>query len=500
MAFISPIRHDPTPDDRDVRHDRQESSNPHHELEDLLDQEPTPALGGGGGMQRSFDPGPSWSPIRVVSTRYFSIHQKFAVACAFGGAWMAFSVWLSLPWIHDLAQVVHLVPAIVIVSLLAFLPGFIVAFLAASLLLDKQPPLSVLHPTSPLTVLIAARNEKEGIGETLRYLSIQDYDGALTVILADNGSTDATVQRARATAEEMGLDLRIATESRPGKSHALNRGLAEVTTDLVVTVDADTLLHRSALRLLVGRLESSPPNVNAVAGCVLVRNSRGGFWARLQEWDYFLGIASVKRMQGLFQTTLVAQGAFSLYRTDAVRKVGGWPDAIGEDIVLTWRLMQEGARVYYEPLSVAFTTAPERATHFMRQRARWARGMLEGLRTVPPWRQQRGFARVLTAIDLFIPLLDTAYCFVWIPGLVLAAFGIFWIIGPMTAAVLPLTLAVYGILYRYQRKQVFEPLGLRVRRNIFGLVLFVCVYQLIMSTVSVVGYAQQISGRRRRWK
>jgi biofilm PGA synthesis N-glycosyltransferase PgaC len=89
---------------------------------------------------------------------------------------------------------------------------------------------------------------------------------------------------------------------------------------------------------------------------------------------------------------------------------------------------------------------------------------------------------------------------VWIPGLVLAAFGIYWVIGPMTAAVLPLTLAVYGILYWYQRKHVFEPLGLRIRRNLIALVLFVCLYQLVMSTVSVVGYAQQITGRRRRWK
>jgi biofilm PGA synthesis N-glycosyltransferase PgaC len=59
----------------------------------------------------------------------------------------------------------------------------------------------------------------------------------------------------------------------------------------------------------------------------------------MQEWDYFLGIASVKRMQGLYQGTLVAQGAFSLYRTQALRAAGGWPDAIGEDIVLTWRLI-----------------------------------------------------------------------------------------------------------------------------------------------------------------
>jgi poly-beta-1,6-N-acetyl-D-glucosamine synthase len=59
---------------------------------------------------------------------------------------------------------------------------------------------------------------------------------------------------------------------------------------------------------------------------------------------------------------------------------------------------------------------------------------------------------------------------------------------------------VYTILYRFQRKQVFEPLGLRVRRNAWGFFLFVLVYQMVMSSVSVVGYVQQVAGLRRRWK
>jgi len=131
-----------------------------------------------------------------------------------------------------------------------------------------------------------------------------------------------------------------------------------VRTDLVITLDADTLLHPRAIRHLVARLLSAPDDVAAVAGSVLVRNSRDTVWTRMQEWDYFLGIASVKRMQGLYQGTLVAQGAFSLYRAEAVKAAGGWPDAIGEDIVLTWNMMRQGARVCYEPSAVAFTDAP----------------------------------------------------------------------------------------------------------------------------------------------
>jgi biofilm PGA synthesis N-glycosyltransferase PgaC len=374
-----------------------------------------------------------------------------------------------------------------------------VAFLAVSLLFDRQPPLRLHHPTEPVTVLIAARNEAERIEETIAYVAHQDYRGPVEILVVDNASSDGTGLVVEAFGATTGLNVRCIGELRPGKSHALNTGLAAVRTDLVITLDADTLLHPRAIRHLVARLLSAPDDVAAVAGSVLVRNSRDTVWTRMQEWDYFLGIASVKRMQGLYQGTLVAQGAFSLYRAEAVKAAGGWPDAIGEDIVLTWNMMRQGARVYYEPSAVAFTDAPTRLLRFARQRARWARGMIEGIRSVQPWQQPRWLARFLTAIDVLISFLDVTYAAVWIPGLALALTGRFWIVGPYTLAVLPLTLVVNAILYQYQRRRVFDMLGLRVRRNLLGFFAFVLLYQMLMSPVSVAGYGQELLGLRRRW-
>ncbi len=458
-------------------------------------QDPPPRTGPGG-MQLSYRPDPEESSPRF----YVAVRIKFAVAAAFAALWVAFSVWLALPWIRDTAGYIGLPASIVLITLLTFIPGALVSFLLASLVLDRQPRLTVEHPTLGVTVVVAARNEAAGIGETVDYLAGQDYDGPYRVILVDNGSTDRTAAIALARAEAAGLGLSVLTETTPGKSNALNTGLAAVETPLVITVDADTLLHRSAVRLLVARYQSSPSDVVAVAGSVLVRNSRSSFWARVQEWDYFLGIASVKRMQGLYQGTLVAQGAFSLYETKAVRDVGGWPDAIGEDIVLTWKLLRTNRRVFFEPLSVAFTSAPEGLRAFARQRSRWARGMIEGLRMVPPWHQPRRMARVLTGIDLAIPFLDTAYVLAWVPGLVLACFGFYWLVGPMTIAVVPLTVLAYAFLFRRQWRDVFKPLGLRVRKNVLALVAFLFVYQILMSAVSVRGYGQELLGLSRKWK
>jgi poly-beta-1,6-N-acetyl-D-glucosamine synthase len=433
-------------------------------------------------------------------SRYLAVRTKFLIAAGIGTIWMLAAMWLSTPWLHSFAAVIGTVPAVFALIGISWLPGWLTAFLAASLILDRQPRLRVAEPTDAVTVVIAARNERAGIGDTLERVANQDYRGPITVILADNGSTDGTADVARQAAQRLDLALQVITELRPGKSEALNTALTAVRDDYVVTLDADTLLHRTAVRHLLSRVRSAPPDVVAVAGAVLVRNSRCGVWARMQEWDYFLGIASIKRMQGLYGGTLVAQGAFSLYRTQQVRDVGGWPDAIGEDIVVTWKLMQGGGRVFYEPLAVAFTDAPVRFVHFARQRARWARGMIEGLRSVPPWRQPKPMIRVLISVNLLVPILDLSYTFIWLPGLVLAMFGHLWIVGPFTLLVLPLTMIINAILYRFQRHQVFDYLGLRVRRNWSGFMLYVIAYQIVMSPVAVLGYTQELLGLRRRWK
>ena len=126
--------------------------------------------------------------------------------------------------------------------------------------------------------------------------------------------------------------------------------------------------------------------------------------------------------------------------------------------------------------------------------------MIEGLRTVPPWSQPAGMTKTLTGLNVLIPVLDIGFTFVWLPGLVLACFGYYWIVGLWTLFVLPLTLLVNYILYSFQRTRVFRPLGLKVRSNVLGFVAYVLLYQVVMSPVAVWGYVQELSGSRRRWK
>jgi len=220
---------------------------------------------------------------------------------------------------------------------------------------------------------------------------------------------------------------------------------------------------------------------------------------RAQQWDYLLGIASIKATQSLTRGTLVAQGAFSVFDTLAVRAVGGWPDAIGEDIVLTWSLLRHGWRTTHEPQAIAFTSVPESLSGLVRQRRRWARGMIEGLRAhgIPLLRSGMAFTQSIAA-DFALPYLDLVYTLAFPAGIVLACFGIFAIVGPMTLAVIPLNGLLAAVMY-LRAREAFRAQALGVRRARLGFLLFILGYQLLMSPVAVAGYAQELLRLRRRW-
>jgi biofilm PGA synthesis N-glycosyltransferase PgaC len=237
-----------------------------------------------------------------------------------------------------------------------------------------------------VTILIAAWNEEAAIVATIERIASLSYEGQIETVLADNNSTDRTAELAAEAANRLGLDYRRVLEVEPGKHRALNTAFESVTTPLVVTVDADTYLQREALTYLIARVTSRPQDQHtcACAGALVPENPTTNVVTRMQQWDYRLGINGVKRMQAAYNSALVAQGAFSAYWADDLRAVGGWPDAIGEDIVLTWTLMDSRGVVQYEPVALGFTVVPVELRHFMRQRSRWARGMFEGLGRRPP--------------------------------------------------------------------------------------------------------------------
>lgn len=428
---------------------------------------------------------------------YIPVRLKFGVSLIAALGWAIFSYFIAERWIADLSAYVGAPAALLIIFGIAIIPGFMNAFLVASLLMDRRPPLRHAVEALPaVSIIVAAYNEQDRILETIESIAKQDYKGSFEVVVVNDGSTDRTREQL-ASISHPWLHV-INLERNGGKAAALNRGLAVAKHPLVITIDGDSYLYKDALQNLVLRFLNDPPNTAAVAGAVLVRNSRHNLVTKMQEWDYFHGISAVKRLQSLYQGTLVAQGAFSIYRTDVLREVGGWKNTVGEDIVMTWAILERGYRVGFAENACLFTNAPDTWRQFIRQRQRWSRGLIEAFKA--HWRLlfHRRMSTLFIWWNLGFPYLDLVYTFVFIPGVILALAGYYFIAGPLTLLVLPLAMLINYIMYRIQNR-MFHEQHLKVRRNVVGFLFYSLLYSIVLQPACVVGYMKEFFARNKNW-
>jgi cellulose synthase/poly-beta-1,6-N-acetylglucosamine synthase-like glycosyltransferase/peptidoglycan/xylan/chitin deacetylase (PgdA/CDA1 family) len=223
-----------------------------------------------------------------------------------------------------------------------------------------------------VTVLIPAHNEQATIGSTMAALA-RTRGPIVQVIIAENGSDDATAFVARQAAElypHIQWDVR---ECGPvGKAGALNACLPDVVGDIVLLLDADTVLDPDFVLAVLPHFDAS--DVGAVAGNVKVGN-RHLFLGRLQALEYVSSLAVDRRAQALLGVVSVVPGAAGAFRREALVRLGGWPArTLTEDADLTVELLAAGWKIPYESRAISWTEAPATVREVLRQRRRWSYG------------------------------------------------------------------------------------------------------------------------------
>ncbi len=235
-----------------------------------------------------------------------------------------------------------------------------------------------------VSVLVPAFNEEKVIARTVRSILESGYDN-VEVLVIDDGSSDATAQVVTQAAER-DPRVRLLSKANGGKAHAANAGLAVARGEIVVAVDADTIVTAGAIGHLVGHF--ADPQITAVCGNVEVGNVRS-WLTRFQAIEYVTSQNFDRRAFALLNCVSVVPGALGAWRRDAVLAVGGYStDSLTEDADLTLTVLQAGGRIAYEPRAIGRTEAPESVSALLKQRFRWTYGTYQCL-----FKHRRAFFR-----------------------------------------------------------------------------------------------------------
>ncbi|MGK5679331.1 bifunctional polysaccharide deacetylase/glycosyltransferase family 2 protein [Actinoplanes sp. URMC 104] len=341
----------------------------------------------------------------------------------------------------------------------------------------------------PVSVIVPAYNEKEGIEAAVRSLAGGDYP-AIEVVVVDDGSTDGTA----ALVEQMRLpNVRVVRVPNGGKSNALNTGIALARHDLIVTVDGDTIFEPDSIRKLVQPF--ADPAVGAIAGNVKVGN-RERMVAAWQHIEYVIGFNLDRRLYEVLGIMPTVPGAIGAFRREALAQVGGISDeTLAEDTDVTMAMLRAGWRVVYAEGAKAWTEAPATLEQLYRQRYRWSYGTMQAM-----WKHRRAlfdkgpsgrFGRVglpfLALFGVALPMLAPVVDIMLLYGLV------FWELEETVVAwlgMLALQLFTAAVAFRFD-KESLKPLW-RLPLQQFA-------YRQLMYLVLMQSATTALTGGRLRW-
>lgn len=228
----------------------------------------------------------------------------------------------------------------------------------------------------PAAVLVPAHNEAHSITATIAAVddAAKTYPGRIRLYVVNNASTDTT---AAVAAEALGERAHISGEvlecPTPGKAIALNLGIARITEEFVVRIDADTVIGPGCLETAMRHF--ADPDVGCVGGMPMPAQER--------TWIDKCRLIEVYMRHGFFQVSLDGYqgvmgipGMFAVYRRSLLLEIGGMVQGMnGEDTDICMRLTAAGYRSVADPKAVYYSETPASYAHLREQRTRWFRSI-----------------------------------------------------------------------------------------------------------------------------
>ena len=219
-----------------------------------------------------------------------------------------------------------------------------------------------------ISVIMPALNEEELISKSIDSIFACNYpQDKLEVICINDGSTDRTLDYMKQAGQKYGEKLRVISfKKNLGKRRAFYAGLKKSRAEIILSVDTDSKIGRSAIRNLVIPLMRDK-KTGAVSGRVAALNEKENFLTRMLSIRYSISFDFGRAYQSVYGSVFVCPGALTAYRRDLLfRFIKGWVNQTflnarcthGEDRALTTMILKEGFLTRYQSNAVVYTKVP----------------------------------------------------------------------------------------------------------------------------------------------
>ena len=186
------------------------------------------------------------------------------------------------------------------------------------------------------TVIIPALNEEDSIAKVIAEIP----DWVDRIIVADNGSTDKTAERAR----EAGAD--IAPAPRQGYGSACLAGIAAAgETDVFIFVDGDLADYPERMNTLVDPITED--GIELVIGSRVLGGAEAGSLTAAQRFGNWLACRLIRLIWGVHHTDL---GPFRAITRPALERIGMEDEDFGWTVEMQVKAAQLGLKVIEVPV------------------------------------------------------------------------------------------------------------------------------------------------------
>jgi len=243
--------------------------------------------------------------------------------------------------------------------------------------LRRQPSVfSTLEPY--VSVVIAARNEEDNIGNLLEDLITQIYaKNKLEIIVANDRSTDNTYNIVSHFEEKHSNVKLVNIDEKPKsmtpKKYALTQAINKSKGEIIVSTDADCRVPNTWVSNIVRQFDLE---TGVVAGYSKVAINKDKFFDEYQKID-FLALMAANAGSFGWGVAWTGSGQNIAYRRSAFDKIGGFKPVAehisGDDFYLV-QAISKIAKARYNPNPDGFveTKPMESFFSFVQQRIRWA--------------------------------------------------------------------------------------------------------------------------------